>query len=96
MASVCASLYFCAGCTGEATGACFNPTLGIVNTTFVALVRKGTNLPTFLNYLPSYLFGPLIGATIAAIVTKYCIKPLVPNYYDELRDRIKGSILQVN
>jgi glycerol uptake facilitator-like aquaporin len=74
-----------AGCCGEATGACFNPTLGIVSATFVAIVRKGTGLPTFIEYLPSYIFGPLIGAALAGIVCKYCIMPVVPHYYDELR-----------
>jgi hypothetical protein len=45
---VCTSVYFCANCCGEATGAVFNPVIAFVNLTFVAMVRSGTGEPNYL------------------------------------------------
>jgi fructose-specific phosphotransferase system IIC component len=69
-----------------------------VNTTFVAIIRSGTDLPTYLKYLPSYLFGPLLGAVIAGLVTKYWITPYVPNFEIETQESVKESqsYVQVN
>ena len=71
-------LYFCIGCTGPLTGACLNPTLGLVSTTFGAIVRKGNDMPNFMSYLLSYIFGPLIGGLLAGIICKYCVIPAIP------------------
>ncbi len=86
VAGVCVCLYFCANCAGEMTGACFNPVLGIVNLTFVAIVKGDTQ---FLPYLPSYVFGPLLGAAVAALVCKFLIMPNVPEHYNNLIESVR-------
>ena len=84
VASVCISVYFCANCGGEATGAAFNPVVGVVNTTFIAMVRAGTEKPNYLQYLPAYLFGDLLGGILAGFFCKYLVMPQIPHYYDNL------------
>lgn len=94
VASVCVSIYFCIRCCAHCTGACFNPTVALVNITFVALVRINTGLPDFLNYLPAYFFGPLIGGILAGIFCKYFAMPHVPHYYDTMLTTFREDIIR--
>ena len=91
VASVIVCVYFCINCCVEASGAAFNPTVGIVNITFIAIVRSGTIERDFLEYLPSYMFGPLIGAILAALFCKYFVMPHVPHYYDTMLNEFRET-----
>ena len=82
--AVTTSIYFCASCAGTATGAAFNPVVGVVNITFVAIVRSGTGQRNYLEYLPSYLFANLLGGILAAFFCKYVVMPSVPHYYETM------------
>lgn len=86
--AVCISIYFCIGCVGPLTGGCFNPVVGLVNVTFVALVKERN----FLKYLPSYLFGPLLGGIIAAVFCKYILIPQVPPHYNNMIESIRQDL----
>ena len=79
--AVTASIYFCASCAGSISGAVFNPVVGVVNLTFVAMVRSGTGQRNYLEYLPAYLFATLLGGIFAGFFCKYLVMPSVPNYY---------------
>lgn len=92
--SVCICVYFCIRCAGELTGACFNPAVALVNIPFVAIVRIGTDLPNFLEYLPSYIFGPLLGTVLAALFCKHVVMPHVPHYYDTVLSSARDDIAQ--
>ncbi|TNV80670.1 hypothetical protein FGO68_gene10959 [Halteria grandinella] len=92
--SVILCVYFCIRCAGPMTGACFNPCVALVNVPFVALVRMGSEQPNFLEYLPSYVFGPLIGAILAGIFCKFFIMPHVPHYYDTMLSTFREDLAQ--
>ena len=98
--SVCTSIYFAICCSGGLTGACFNPVLAIANIPFVAIVRGGTADRNFMDYLLSYIFGPLIGAILAGLFCKYVIMPHIPHYYDTMlqtfRDEMKNRYNDLN
>ena len=70
------------------TGAAINPTFAIVNILFVCLVKDST----YINYLPAYAFGTLLGGIIAGIVSKYLVLPVIPSYYDNLLHTYKEDI----
>ena len=69
------AIFFCCNCSGKASGAVFNATIGTVNPTFVALVGLGTHT---LKYLPAFILGPLMGAISAALFTLFAQK-VVPD-----------------
>lgn len=67
--TVVLSLYAIIGMIGKISEAGLNPTLGFTAITFQAMVAVEGEA-TYMKYLPSYVFGPLCGAVIAAFVTK--------------------------
>ena len=68
--SATGQIYFSIACTAGETGAVLNPTVGFVNTTFIALVLDlGNN--SNMKYLPAWFFGPLLGSIIAGFHFKY-------------------------
>jgi glycerol uptake facilitator-like aquaporin len=73
--AVTVCIYFCANCSAAATGAVFNPVVAVVNITFVAMVRSGTDQKNYLEYLPSYIIGNLLGGIIAGLFCKYLVIP---------------------
>lgn len=86
--SVVTAVYFCCRCCGASTGACFNPAVALSNVPLVALVRKGTDLRDFKDYLGVYIAGPMAGAIIAALFCKYLVMPYVPEQvYEELKPK---------
>ena len=91
--SVCVSIYFSIRCTATATGACLNPVVGLVNITFVAIVRKGTGVRDFMDYLPVYFFAPLLAGLLAGLFCKYVAIPWTPQHYhkmiSEFREEVK-------
>lgn len=89
--AVTTSIYFCASCAGAATGAAFNPVVGVVNITFVAMVRSGTGQRNYLEYLPSYLFANLLGGILAAFFCKYVVMPSVPHYYETMLQSVRDD-----
>lgn len=92
--SVIISIFFCIRCAGPMTGACLNPCVALVNIPFVALVRMGTDRPNFLAYLPSYVFGPLIGGIMAGLFCKFFVMPHVPHYYDTMLQTFREDLSQ--
>lgn len=92
VAGVVTCIYFCIRCVGDLTGGCFNPTVGFVNVTFVALARIGSDKPNFLPYLWAYFFGPLLGGVLAGIYCKYFAMPHVPHYYDAVLGNLKEDV----
>ena len=93
---VTASIYFCASCAGATSGAVFNPVVGVVNLTFVAMVRSGTGQRTYLEYLPSYLFATLLGGIFAGFFCKYIVMPSVPHYYENLLESVRDDYSKKN
>ena len=68
VASVMICMYFAITCASDYTGAVLNPTIGIANLTFVAIVKDTSD---YMKFLPAYIFGPLFGGATAALVTIY-------------------------
>lgn len=94
--AVTASIYFCANCAAVATGGVFNPVVGVVNLTFVAMVRSGTGQRNYLEYLPSYLFGNVFGGILAGLFCKYLVMPSVPHYYENLLESVRDDYSKKN
>ena len=89
--AVTTSIYFCASCAGATSGAVFNPVVGVVNLTFVAMVRSGTGQRNYLEYLPSYLFATSLGGILAGFFCKYLVIPSVPLYYETLLESVRDD-----
>jgi hypothetical protein len=89
--AVTTSIYFCASCAGAISGAVFNPVVGVVNLTFVAMVRSGTGQRNYLEYLPSYLFATSLGGILAGFFCKYLVIPSVPLYYETLLESVRDD-----
>lgn len=79
------SLFGIIGMIGKITEACLNPQLGIATITFHAMV-VAEGEPTFLPYLISYIFGPLLGGVIACYMTKLSMKVEDRKMLNEKRD----------
>jgi hypothetical protein len=93
VASVCVCLYFCIRCCGDYTGAGFNPTVALVNLTFVALVREDSGKRDFIEYLPAYFFSALLAGVLAGLVCKYFVMPCVPHYYDTMLNTMREEVM---
>jgi len=78
--SVTLAIYFSIKCCGDNfTGAVLNPTIGLGNLTFVAVVDNST---ANLKFLPSYFFGPLLGGLCAGLFCSLVSDRFVPEKED--------------
>lgn len=74
--SVMIAIYFSITCCGDRfTGAVLNPTIGLGNLTFVAMVDDSAD---GLKFLPSYFFGPLLGGICAGLFCSLASDRFVP------------------
>ena len=73
--SVTTAIYFSIKCSGNFTGAVLNPTIGLGNLTFVAVVDESAE---GLKFLPSYFFGPLLGGICAGVFCSLVSDRFVP------------------
>lgn len=62
--------YVNAGMIIKITGGCLNPTIGFCAVTFRAMVKRAGE-PSYIKYLPAYLFGPLLAGILAGAFVKF-------------------------
>ena len=59
-----------AGMVGASSGGCFNPTIGLTETTIMMAINP-TLEGQYFKYSVVYIFGPLFGGILAAFYTYY-------------------------
>lgn len=68
--TVAITLYAMASMVGADSGGCFNPTIGVSETTYMLIVDYAAE-SSYSKYITVYLFGPLCGAVLAACYTYF-------------------------
>jgi glycerol uptake facilitator-like aquaporin len=67
---VAITLFCIASMIGAEDGGCFNPTIGLTESTMM-LLTDYTQESSYFKYIVAYIFGPLAGGFFAAIFTYY-------------------------
>jgi len=75
LVQIMVGMYFAIMCSGGYSGAVLNPTLGIANLFFVAIVKNTTQ---YLKFMPAYFFGPLLGGALAGFFAGHVSTKIVP------------------
>ena len=73
--SVVVGMYFAITCSVGLSGAALNPSIGIANLVFVAIVKDTT---AYLKFLPAFFFGPLLGGAFAGILAGHISPRFTP------------------
>ena len=72
---VMVGMYFAIMCSGGYSGAVLNPSIGIANLAFVAIVQ---NTSQYLKFIPAYFFGPLLGGALAGFFAGHVSSRITP------------------
>jgi len=83
------AIYFCASCGGPLTGAVYNANLGLANITFCAAVSGKSDT---LLYLPSYVLGGYLGATLAGVYVRFFALRATPMKEAKEDQLLQGSV----
>ena len=68
--TVVLTLYALIGMVGSDSGGCFNPTIGITVSTFQEIFSPQQE-EAYFKYVIAYVLGPLTGAIIAGVFTRF-------------------------
>jgi len=81
-----------AGMVGASSGGCFNPTIGLTETTIMMIINPALE-DNYFKYSIVYIFGPLTGGILAAFYIYYIAfrVPVGPEFERELKE-VSNSI----
>lgn len=75
-----------AGTVGASSGGCFNPTIGLTETTIMMVINPDLESSVF-KYTIVYIFGPLIGGILGAFYIVYiAFRAPVGKEYEMMRE----------
>jgi glycerol uptake facilitator-like aquaporin len=75
-----------AGTVGASSGGCFNPTIGLTETTIMMIINPTLESSSF-KYSIVYIFGPLLGGILAAFYIFYiAFRVPVGKEYEMMRE----------